>query len=246
MGSILKTLKISKPEKFSYVTPYETTKDRRAFVNAVKKIVRGSKEYKDYIAFLREFLDMDRCAFFGKIGSGTQKVRIEVHHEPFTLEDYVTVVTRKQIDEGVELNDLSVAKEVMKLHYQNMVGLIPLSKTIHQVVHSDTHKVTIPTYMVYGNFYNFIDQYYDYISKDESLMQRFETKLKITEELTETSFDALHPQFEYIEVEGVQLPSYKLESEEDKPKKVNLDTKVSDKIDGFTKGNDMTVEKKIA
>lgn len=242
--SIIKTLKMSKPEKFNYVTPYETTKDRRAFINAVKKIVRGSKEYKDYISFLREFLDMDQCAFFGKIGAGTQRVKIEVHHEPFTLEDYTTIVIRKQLDEGIELDDLEVAKEVMRLHYQNMVGLIPLSKTIHQVVHSDAHKVIVPTYMVYGNFYKFFDEYYDYIVKDESLMQRFETKLQLTEELTESSFDVLHPKFEYIEVEGVQLPTYKIEDEADKPLEVELDTKVLDKIEGFAK--ESKSEKKVA
>ena len=99
---------MAKPEGFEYVTQYETTKQRRRLINEVKKLIRSSMEYRDYAQYLKEYVDMDSCAFFRKVTSNPQennenkKVKIEIHHEPFTLEDYVSVVLDKYIA-GIEL-----------------------------------------------------------------------------------------------------------------------------------------------
>ena len=85
---------MAKPEGFEYVTQYETTKQRRRLINGVKKLIRSSMEYRDYVQYLKEYVDMDSCAFFRKVTSNPQentenkKVKIEIHHAPFTLEDY--------------------------------------------------------------------------------------------------------------------------------------------------------------
>ena len=81
-----------------------------------------------------------------------------MHHEPFTLFDYVQVILNKYIDEGKEVRDLMIADEVMELHYANKVGLVPLSKTAHQIVHNSS-KLLVPLNMVYGNYNEFVSEY---------------------------------------------------------------------------------------
>ena len=55
------------------------------------------------------------------------------------------------------------ADEVMECHYLNRVGLIPLSKTIHEMVHK-SDKIFIPLHLVYGRYKEFFDVYGEYMS----------------------------------------------------------------------------------
>ena len=203
--SLVTTLKLQKPDIMLYSASYETDKDQRKFIERTKRIIRNSMEYKDYVKYLRENCDMDKCAFFQKIRkSKDNKVRIEIHHEPFTLDDIVRTVINKQMDEGVPLNDLNVADEVMYLHYSNMVGLVPLSKTVHEMVHADTNKIFVPLNMCYGDYREFLNQYADFIEED--IMDRLEAKIEMTRNVTEDDFAALEAAFEYLDVEDVDLP----------------------------------------
>ena len=205
MSNLISTLRLEKPKIVEYEARYETDKDKRKFIERTKRIVRSSKEYKDYIRYLKENMDMDRCVFFKKVKHNSDNaIKIEVHHEPFTLDDIVRTVINKQLAEGRKLNDLDVANEVMELHYNDMVGLVPLSETIHELVHSDTNKVFVPLNMVYGNFNKFFELYQDYMEDD--ILTRLEFKIDQTKNITEDAFDALAVEYEYLEVDGVDLP----------------------------------------
>lgn len=205
MSNLISTLRLEKPKIVEYEARYETDKDKRKFIERTKRIVRSSKEYKDYIRYLKENMDMDRCVFFKKVKhTSDNAIKIEVHHEPFTLDDIVRTVINKQLAEGRKLNDLDVANEVMELHYNDMVGLVPLSETIHELVHSDTNKVFVPLNMVYGNFNKFFELYQDYMEDD--ILTRLEAKIDQTKNMTEDAFDALAVEYEYLEVDGVDLP----------------------------------------
>ena len=205
MSNLISTLRLEKPKIVEYEARYETDKDKRKFIERTKRIVRSSKEYKDYIRYLKENMDMDRCVFFKKIKhTSDNAIKIEVHHEPFTLDDIVRTVINKQLAEGRKLNDLDVANEVMELHYNDMVGLVPLSETIHELVHSDTNKVFVPLNMVYGNFNKFFELYQNYMEDD--ILTRLESKIDQTKNMTEYAFDALAVEYEYLEVDGVDLP----------------------------------------
>ena len=50
-----------------------------------------------------------------------------------------------------------VAKEITMLHYKLLIGLIPLSKTVHQLVHDG--KLFIPVENVMGRYRTFVDIY---------------------------------------------------------------------------------------
>lgn len=208
----ISTLKFSKPSNMEYSVSLRTEKDRNKFIKRIESLIRSSKEYKDYIRFLKEHMDLNSCVFFQAVSPEENKrFRVELHHEPFTLYDYVSVVLDKFIDEGLPLNDLLIADEVMELHYNNQVGLVPLSKTIHRLVHESV-KVMVPLNMVYGNYDEFLEKYKKYIP--DYLYDKLEDKLRKTSQLTPESFDALTQEFRYVEVEGVGTPEKLLTHEE--------------------------------
>lgn len=201
-SKFIKHIKTVIPDDMEYYTILNNAKDKDKYIKRCEKIIRSSQEYRDYIAFLRDHIDMDKCAFFQSVSSkDTKRVKIEIHHEPFTLYDYVAVVVDKYQAEGLPLNDLSIADEVMELHYNNKVGLIPLSKTIHQMIHN-SNKLVIPLNMVYGDYTSFLSssEYEPYV---EELFDKLETKMNMTKNLTAESFDALTKEFTYIDMEDV-------------------------------------------
>ena len=202
----IKTLNITAPEPMEYYVNIDTDKDRKKYIKQIERIVRSSMEYRDYIQFLKEHLDLNKCIFFQNVTSDKNqnkrgRVSLELHHEPFTLYDYVNVVVDKYRQEGYPLNALMIADEVLELHYANKVGLVPLSKTMHQVIHNST-KVMVPLNMVYGDYSQFLEEYEEYISDD--LYDKLQRKLDMTKNLTPESFDAIKKEFTYIDVNGFE------------------------------------------
>ena len=202
-SEFVKNLKLTAPSSMEYFVPLSSDKDKHKFISRVEKLVRSSLEYRDYISFLKEHIGLDSCVFFQNVGGGegTKKSRIsiELHHEPFTLYDIVKTVLTKYQDEGLPINDLDIADEVMELHYSNKVGLVPLSKTAHQIIHNST-KLMVPLTMIYGQYSQFLDEYEPYV--DDYLYEKLEKKIDMTNNLTPESFEAIKKEFTYLEVEG--------------------------------------------
>lgn len=200
----------------------DVEKDR--LIKRIERVIRSSGEYRDYIAFLRQNIGMDACAFFNNISkAGNRKIKIEVHHTPLTLYDIVKIVLEKAIQTGEEIDDLLIAEEVVRIHYNNQVGLIPLSKTLHEVVHNST-KLTIPIYMIFGNYLKFLREYEEYWQDDKVIAKKIELAVERTKELTKSSFDVLKERFTYIKVDGFELP-VKLEDEKEVTTEVQKNTK---------------------
>ena len=213
----IKIEKFKKPQEMEYNIILETDRDKEKFIKRVEKVVRDSMEYKDYILFLKDYVNMNHCAFFTNVANKEgSKVTIEIHHEPLTLFDIVAIVLEKHLAEGVPISDFYIAEEVMELHYQNKVGLIPLSKSIHQIVHH-SDDIFIPINLVYGNYKEFLDEYLEFCDDDFSdmILDKVEGKIEKTKYLKESMFNSLNPEYVYIEVDGYQLPK-KVEIESDK------------------------------
>ena len=111
------------------------------------------------------------------------------------------IVLRKYQEEGLPINDLLIADEVMALHYENKVGLVPLSKTAHEIIHNST-KLFVPINMCYGNYSEFLNEYEPYI--EDEVFEKIERKVLQTKNLTPESFEAITKEFKYLEVEGVK------------------------------------------
>lgn len=197
-------IKKSMPDAMEYYVPLTNEKDIDKFVKRVEKNIRSSLEYRDYIQFLKEHVDLNECIFLMHLMGKTnnkKKISIEMHHGPFTLYDIVRVVVTKYIDEGLPINDLLIADEVMLLHYENKVGLVPLSKTAHQIIHRST-KLFVPLHMYYGNYSQFIEEYEPYIT--DEMYEKLEKAIDMTKNLTPESFNAILKEFKYLEISGVE------------------------------------------
>lgn len=205
--NFIRSVKMAKKSDMEYFVDISTPKAKRKFIERTKKVIRSSLEYKDYIQFLKDNVGLDQCIFWSNVIGGEKRKRVSMHmhHEPFTLEDYVRVILKKYEMEGIELNDLDIADEVMELHYQNLVGLVPVSKTAHQLIHN-TEKLFVPLNMVYGNYGEFLTKYDKYIEAleeedDYDLYAKLEKKMDMTANLTDESFDAIKKQFTYLDIE---------------------------------------------
>ena len=204
-SEFIKNIKLTMPPSMEYYNNITTDRDIHKFVNRVERVVRSSLEYRDYIQFLKEHVGLDSCIFFQNISNDginkKSRISIEIHHEPFTLYDIVNTVLTKYQEEGLPINDLNIADDVMLLHYENKVGLVPVSKTAHQIIHNST-KLMVPLNMCYGNYSQFIEEYEPYISDD--MYEKLEKKIDMTEKLTPESFDAIRKEFTYLDVDGVK------------------------------------------
>ena len=207
---IIKEEKFGRPDPMEYAVYLSSDKDRVKYAKRIERMIRSSNEYRDYIVYLKDYVNMNHCAFFDSMeNEAGQKFRIEVHHDPLTLFDIVAIVIMKYEKEGIPMNDLYIAEEVMDLHYRNMVGLIPLSKSIHQAVHYGDD-IVIPLQLIYGDWSKFLSDYQEYIDEDspicEAIVSKLERRKDESMEIIKNIEDALTPKYTYIKVDGFELP----------------------------------------
>lgn len=181
-------------------------KDFQKYINDIEKSVRSSMEYQQFIQYLREYMDMNQCAFFKNINNmHTSKIKIHLHHYPFTLYDIVVAVFNKRSKNNESLELEMVALEVMYIHYFLYVGLVPLAETAHELVHKQL--LFIPLDIVLGKYEDFISMYEPFIAEDA--MERYNTY----KEMTANYNEALNMQILQSNPVYIQLPGgYDIES----------------------------------
>lgn len=137
---------------------FEDDKEYEKFIKDVEAQVRRSMEYREFIKYLRENMNMNKCSFLKDVtNEETFDIKIEIHHYPFSLRDICEIVFRKRKYYNESLNVQMVAKEVMQLHYKLIVGLIPLSETVHELTHNG--RLFIPVDKVMGRYSLFVTYY---------------------------------------------------------------------------------------
>lgn len=142
-------------------------KDIEKYIKDCERICRNSFEYKKFVKFLKENLDMNACAVMEnarpiKMHSyGGTNIKIHIHHDPLTLYEIVKIVFTKRMKNHENMDEQLTCKEVMLLHYNLLVGLIPLCETVHELVHNQY--LFIPTQAVFGFYRDFINMYDPYI-----------------------------------------------------------------------------------
>lgn len=163
-GPVIKMTEI--PEYNLYDYDLNDEKSFKKYLQAIEKTVRTSFEYRTLVAYLREYMDMNQCAFYKNVNNiDTTKIRIEIHHEPLSLFDICLIVYNKRVAFNEPLDEEFVAKEVMYLHYNLMVGLIPLAETVHQLVHAQY--LFVPTTAVLGKYREFVNRYEPYMLPEQ-------------------------------------------------------------------------------
>lgn len=177
-------------------------RQRKKMITRIERKCRSSMEYKDLIKYLRTNLHMDECAFLPNIKTGGRKNGlIQIHHSPFDLYTIADIVASKFEKENGYFNENLIAKEIMQLHYEGLIGLIPLTVTCHDLVHDG--KLPVPLNCVYGRFIEFTQKYYEFIDTDQIAM--LEEMIDYTKNLTKDDFSILQTRYIYTSTEG-QLP----------------------------------------
>ena len=127
-------------------------------INDVENLCRHSFTYQEWVQYLRNYMDMNKCSFFEYISNvDTTSIKIHLHHSPITLMEMVVTILEKRKFYKESLLIEAIAKEVMYVHYCTMVGIIPLCETVHELVHNQF--IFVPNSAVMGNYKWFIDQY---------------------------------------------------------------------------------------
>ena len=153
-----------KLESSTYGTEYfclmdleEIEEDERSlskFIRNIEKYVRASTEYKRWLTFVKGTLGVNlQCYHTGNLPT---MCSLEIHHHPYTLYNLVEIVMYNMNDEVYTAFDL--AKNVMKLHFMNFVGFVPLCISSHENYHSQI--LDIPIEVCEGDWKN-LDHYFN-------------------------------------------------------------------------------------
>ena len=136
--------------------------EEKKLIRAAERLIRTSKEYSYYLGFLKQDLGMCRCSVMPNLDGETNS--LEMHHYPFTLFELCEIVMKKQFAANIPVNTFTIADEVLRLHYENVVGLVPLSVTVHQLVHAG--RIFLKLSQTFGNISKFITDYQDFIEDE--------------------------------------------------------------------------------
>lgn len=186
-----------------------TDVEKIKLIKRVERMVRSSGEYRDYTFFLRNNMNMNACAFFNNISKTTSsRIKVEIHHAPLTLFDICMIILERAIAEGDEINDCLLAEEAARAHYNNCVGLIPLSKTLHELAHpkGDSEPLVIPLYMVYGNYLEFLKEYKPYWENNEVIKAKLDNFIEHTKNVSSETYAMLNEKYLYLKVDGFEVP----------------------------------------
>lgn len=165
------------PTMCNIVSSEEVTDKKIAYI---EREIRHSYEYKQYIKYLKTELDITSCTLLPELNTKDRHFTLEFHHYPFGLFDIVKIIINKHLatkKENESFSAFTVMEEVMKEHYDGNVGLVPLSKSMHQMAQQNILK--IPADKVYGNVDKFFIKYKAYM--DEGLINKYEAAQVLTE-----------------------------------------------------------------
>ena len=157
----------------------EDDKEYDHYLKDIEKYVRRSFEYRKFISYIRDYMQMNQCAFLANVtNTETFDIKIQMHHYPFSLYDIADIVAKKRSYYKESMDLEMTAKEVMELHYKLIIGLISLSETVHELSHSS--RLFIPVDRVLGRYKIFVEYYRPFI--DPKLLEILDRIEKYSEE----------------------------------------------------------------
>ncbi len=146
---------------FFTVKDFENEKQLSSYIKSIEKMIRGSREYRSLISYIKTELKLTNCTVWNNIDSAV--VKIEQHHSPFTLYDLVEIIIEKRLRNDQPITTFGVSEEVMYIHYMGLVGLIQVSATAHELIHSG--KIEMTKDQTIGNVVDFVKIYKPYMNE---------------------------------------------------------------------------------
>ncbi len=105
------------------------------FIKATERVVRTSKEYSDFVKYLKNVVGLNFCQVFSKVYD--TDATVEMHHGPiFTLYDVTSIILNWFLNHGYKINTFRVANKVIQEHYDLRVQVTMLTITPHEAVHN--------------------------------------------------------------------------------------------------------------
>jgi hypothetical protein len=151
------------------------------FIKNVERLIRSSKEYKKYIELLRSnhsALNLDNVL----TNISAADADMEFHHYPLTLYDVVDVVCTDKFLKKENFTSFSIGKEIMDIHYKNIIGLVPLTETNHELAHKGA--LFFSTKQIFGDWEEFVKKYEKGISAE--MQEKIDNMKKLSEKNTPT------------------------------------------------------------
>lgn len=151
------------------------------FIKATERLIRGNGDYKKWLEDIRITKNLGKDAFFPNLDSS--HVEIQLHHYPFNLYSICNIVAQSMLNDGLKVSTFILADEVIKLHFDDLVGLVPLTVTTHELAHLDA--LPIQRNQIKGEWEKFAIRFKDYLSDYDKALLR--TLLKRTSLQLDTS-----------------------------------------------------------
>lgn len=136
-------------------------------IGYIEKEIRSSFEYKKYINYLKSELDLTKCSLLPGIDCKEGAASLEFHHYPMNLYEITETIARQRVltlGEDEKVSCFEVAEQVMEEHFRGNIGVVPLTKTLHDMAHNRT--IIVPITKVEGNYKKFMKKYSSYIATD--------------------------------------------------------------------------------
>jgi hypothetical protein len=141
---------------------FENQKDFEKFSKKCERLIRVSPEYSEWTQYLREVLGFYSCNITGESNFQTT---VEIHHHPFTLYDVVKCVIKEYLNGHKSFCSFDICRDVIELHYENIIGYIPLISSLHEKYHNGF--LLIPMELVHGDYKIFYERYHSYFDDDD-------------------------------------------------------------------------------
>ena len=156
------------------------------YVQYIERIIRRSSEYKRYIQTIKREFDLTSCKFYDNVDTTDIRVSLEMHHYPATLFD-ITHAVREAAREVEDINayqSFKIADLVMKLHYEGKVGLVPLTKTNHELAHNGALFIPLTDDYVFGDYEALLDD--ERVKLDDIFKEKYGVIKEMTERYEKT------------------------------------------------------------
>lgn len=147
----------------------------RRFIHNCKSRFRKSNTYTHYKGRLID-LGLDHCQFHGNITN--EMATVEMHHAIITIEDVCLIIIEHLLNTVGYVDSFDVVDILKEEHKANRIPLVMLSKTPHQLNHSDPD-FFIPYSMCFGKWWEFLEKYKYGITQDIAFKLLFYFKKNI-------------------------------------------------------------------
>lgn len=143
----------------------DNEKAKEKFIKTIERHIRTSLEYKSYIKYLKTEALLTQCVVMNMLPEEVAaRLSVEMHHCPLTLYDLVDIVLMKYLLLEKPFTRISIANEVMDAHFMNQIGLVPMTVTMHQMIHKGNHLVNKKD--LFGDYKKFASHYETFLTDD--------------------------------------------------------------------------------